>query len=172
MPEKGKITWPMEDFDLACEMWQRGDGGTAIGNMIGRSRRSVIGMMYRHGVKSPNKGGNTGRSRLPRAPKPARPARTCLIGKGPQSLTRKPPSPASIKALPQAPTPLNVTFADLDDGMCRWPVGAGHHHFCGAATGRGRTYCPHHDTAKTASGMATLRATAEAAKAAAAGAQQ
>jgi GcrA cell cycle regulator len=181
---KNSGSWPPETFERAAEMWRAGKSAEYIACAIGKTRNSVIGKMHRKGVRPPSRPCTGGRviARNPPAPPPPiaagsrvrkepRPPRFFLIGKGPEPSRPKPPAPPAA-GLPSEPAPLNVAFADLESGMCKWPSGAGHHRFCGNATGPGGTYCPYHGVAATAKGMAAIKAAAEALKGAAAGARQ
>jgi hypothetical protein len=166
--KKGEISWTDDVFQLAAKMWRAGKSGSEIGAKIGKPRSAVIGMMARKGVKTPTKPRRSGYAttrnpeplRIASEPKLRGPSRYFLIGKGSPSSDRKPPSLPAVIVFPSAPPSLDVTFVDLEDGMCKWPVGAGHRHFCGHATGVGHTYCPHHEQAKTARGMAAIKAAA------------
>jgi len=152
---KNNRSWPDEDFELAAAMWRDGKSGEEIGRKIGKTRNAVIAMMNKKGVQTPTPPRSRGRGTI-RKPEPPRPPHDFRIGSKPQQEVRS--APVALE-LPSAPAPLNVAYADLEDGMCYWPV-AGQKQFCGAATARGRIYCPYHERAKTAKGMAAIKAAA------------
>ena len=174
--KKGEISWPPELFERAAKMWRAGKSGSMIGRVIGKSRSSVIGMMTRNGVQTPTAPKMRGyvTIRKPETPRIAvtspaqigrpvqdRPPRHFLVGKGQRSTVRTAPSLPAVTGLPSVPEPPGVLFDALEDSMCHWPVGDGHKHFCGVATARGRTYCPYHEQAMTASGMRAIKEAAE-----------
>lgn len=60
--------------------------------------------------------------------------------------------PQRFDGIEQKPSPVSkavkrITFLDLEEGMCRWPIGDpndANFHFCGCPQTTGSAYCAHH----------------------------
>jgi GcrA cell cycle regulator len=127
------MQWSDDQFQTLKGLIDQGLSARQIGNELGVSRNAVIGKVHRGGLtffraQGPEKNmprKRQGRTRRYQAPEPNPRAR-------PPSLPA--PAPESF-ADP-------VTFADLREIHCRWPVN--HMIYCGADRLPGSSYCARH----------------------------
>ncbi len=132
----GPTPWTDERIAELQRLWAEGysAGEIAVELRFG-TRSAVLGKLARLGLQ---------RRKPERASKPLRA----------KSIVRRPVFIASKpEPLPPPPPPAEgVTFMQLTERSCRWPLGEGKPEwmyqravfFCGAARGRGFPYCPHH----------------------------
>jgi hypothetical protein len=111
--------WTEEDKKTAFEMYAKGVSCRWIGAHFGRTRNSVIGMMYRSGV-------HTGRSTMEKPPKPPAPPKpTNTISLAP---IRKPSIVTQLLKL-KSPIPEpagegRIAFPAWTNSRCKYVMGA------------------------------------------------
>lgn len=117
-PKPGETDWTPEHVATLREMWAAGKTATDIMLALGiESRGAVSGKIARLGLSRP----------LP-PPSPRR---------GYRSEKHADDAYTSRVTLPEG----RMTFADLTDDVCHFPVGEPPFLFCGEPTARGSTYC-------------------------------
>jgi GcrA cell cycle regulator len=118
-----------------------GKSAKDVADEMGISRNAVLGRAWRLGLNFSGERKPRGKTRQlavngvrrPRVPK--------------VKLAPRVPTPAAVAALetftapPEPQQPVGVTLMDLEEGMCKWPVGD---LFCGCKAMRGKPYCPQH----------------------------
>ena len=139
------MAWTDERVEQLKTLWAEGLSASQIANKMGGvTRNAVIGKVHRLGL--------SGRAT------PAQPKRGRQVSIPVAKIDDK--KVASIqreirKAMPQpsfiAPVVLDTgartTVSTLSKKMCKWPIGdpaAEDFHFCGQATGSGKSYCAYH----------------------------
>lgn len=119
MAGNGRPQWTDEDMATAIEMWRKGASASEIGDVVHRSRNSVLGKLHRKKV-----------ARMPGGPRPARDPTakpTDVRRAAPKKRVFTPPKP---QAVPTSPKPLpgptdGILQVDRADGMCCWPFAPG-----------------------------------------------
>jgi GcrA cell cycle regulator len=166
--------WTDERIARLKQYWEEGCSASQIAELLGEglSRNAVIGKAHRLGLAarpSPLKTGegkaeakadtraNPGTERAAPKPKPkpaapeAQPARAAAPA--PESRANPTPEPAAPAGLaPRAaatprPKGARVTLLDLNDRICKWPIGhpdEADFHFCGKPVSPGFPYCAEH----------------------------
>jgi GcrA cell cycle regulator len=164
------MAWTDERIALLKQYWEEGRSASQIAEVLGEglSRNAVIGKAHRLGLASrpsPLKTGE-GRSAEPKAPraeaKPAprapapRPApepapkpQAAAPQPAPQPAPEPDPMPVALPVAKAAPRPkgARVTLLDLNDRICKWPIGHPDEpdfHFCGKPVNPGFPYCGEH----------------------------
>ena len=111
------MLWTKEEFDVLLEHWGKGKTATQIGNMIGKSKRSVIGKAFRLKLNQQ---------------KPVFRARSFSIK-------------IKVKEIPVIITCESVkSLLTLEKNECRWPIGDPVMGFCGKEKVDGKPYCLGH----------------------------
>jgi GcrA cell cycle regulator len=169
------MAWTDERIALLKQYWEEGRSASQIAELLseGLSRNAVIGKAHRLGLASrpsPLKTGEPkGEPKASRAeprtaaPKPAAP-RLAPAAPAPapaQAEAPQRPAPAPV-AQPAAADPVpaasraattvrpkggRVTLLDLNDRICKWPIGHPDEpdfHFCGKPVNPGFPYCGEH----------------------------
>ena len=134
------MSWTDERIESLRTMWEKGLTASQIADELGGvSRNAVIGKAHRLGLKSrpsPVKAAEKAKPAVkaaPATPKPASP----------------PPAPPR-RMVPAKPSPemaSKTSLLDLNDRICRWPMGhpgEPDFHFCGVAVNPGFPYCVEH----------------------------
>ena len=167
------MAWTDERIALLKQYWEAGRSASQIAELLGEglSRNAVIGKAHRLGLASrpsPLKTGETkAEPKAPRAepkaaaPKPVaprpQPAPPAPASAAPEAAARPapsaPPQPVAIEpasaSVRSAPRPKGgrVTLLDLNDRICKWPIGHPDEpdfHFCGKPVNPGFPYCSEH----------------------------
>lgn len=125
-------TWSREENSKLLAMIAAGRGASEIARELGKSPSAVIGRAKREQVKLPRVSLHDGRG-----------------GRGMQALLRRPPPAGGDSVVDNATDGdvARVSFAELNDSSCRWPVGepgSVGFGFCGARKVPGRSYCEAH----------------------------
>jgi GcrA cell cycle regulator len=141
--------WPEEDNDVLKELLNRGWSASQIGRYFGRSRNSVIGRIFRLGLRDDYAKVET-KSHW-RKPAGVRRARGSSL---PQELpAREERVESALDAqllplvLPEIPQDKIEAFLFLDPTHCRWPIGApedADFRFCCRRRERLSPYCDYH----------------------------
>lgn len=131
--------WAQEDDDRLTSMAASGASGADIAKALQRSRNAVLGRGWRLGISFSGErkpGGKTRQLAVNGVRKP-RVAKRQLF---PRVVYTE---PVSVQAVPPAndSTAPPVTLYDLEEGMCKWPVGT---MFCGCKAMPRKPYCPQH----------------------------
>jgi GcrA cell cycle regulator len=137
------MAWTDEQREAAIRLWRACKSAAFIADELGPSitRNAVVGMMHRLGIRSPKHNphspvGDRGFSHSARTPRQYQ--RKRRTG---ESLRRVVAPPAPIQTRP-------VSLLEAGAGDCRWPLHDcetfEEFKFCGAATGRGSSYCAGH----------------------------
>ena len=142
--------WNDERVELLKTLWADGLSASQIASKIGSfTRNAVIGKVHRLGLagRATTSRVRTARPRTTAGLFPARPARP--TGSRSRQPARVIPRVIRLRALPDlGPAPDGVIgIAELQDDMCRWPVGDPMEqgfHFCGRHKSAGVPYCEHH----------------------------
>jgi GcrA cell cycle regulator len=127
------ITWITERVDRFKQLWNLGLSASDIAAELGHgiTRNAVLGKAHRMGLSSHKP------MIKPRKEKPLRIRLSTTTAR--QS---KPPTPIADPVV--VPTCTPVTFAELADHHCRYPIGDGPILFCGAHKMEGFSYCGFH----------------------------
>ena len=150
------MSWTDERIEKLTKMWEGGSTASQIAEVLGGvSRNAVIGKAHRLGLKarpSPVKANEKAESPAPAA-KPVKPAAEPVQRAAPAPHGRSSPSrtPAPPRRLvPAKPSPEiagKTSLLDLNDRICRWPMGhpgEPDFHFCGEKVNPGFPYCVEH----------------------------
>lgn len=132
----GEKSWTEEDTALAVKLWTSGHSAAVISAELysRHSRNSVLGKMHRMKVLRP------GYMPRPRDKKVRTEARYTPKRK---AAFREPPVVEDIHARQaEAPPAEAVTLLELEECMCRWPVGNAR--YCGRVVPRRVAYCEEH----------------------------
>ncbi|MBZ0230036.1 MAG: GcrA cell cycle regulator [Bauldia sp.] len=150
------MSWTDERVELLKKLWIDGLSASQIAAQLGGvTRNAVIGKVHRLNLSGRAKPASTtprprkaGRAASP-PPRPS--ARTYVAGNTALKIhahpaPRRVPSPVPIEDL-VVPISLNVSLMDLNDSMCKWPIGdptAENFCFCGHRNFNGLPYCEYH----------------------------
>ena len=162
------MAWTDERIALLKQYWEEGRSASQIAELLGEglSRNAVIGKAHRLGLASrpsPLKTGEAKAEPKPQrsepkaaAPKPApRPAPAAPVTPV-EAQPRPAPAPVAQPMVEQVPTASKpasrpqggrVTLLDLNDRICKWPIGHPDEpdfHFCGKPVNPGFPYCSEH----------------------------
>src|ERR1044072_8107279 len=154
------MPWTEERVELLKKLWSEGLSASAIAAELGGvTRNAVIGKVHRLGLS----GGAEAPSHQPqprvkptRTPSPPMRSPAAFV-RGNVALASDllPASVLAPQALPE-PRPIEdvviplsqrVTIMELNEQMCRWPLGdpgREDFRFCGTRVGPGGPYCTHH----------------------------
>jgi GcrA cell cycle regulator len=122
------MKWSDDRIEALKGLVDQGFTARQIGDDLGVSRNAVIGKVRRSGFSFFNKQGQV--KEKPR-------------GRTRRYQTAAPPSrPPGLTALPAESVASPVTFTDLTEVHCRWPVN--HMLYCGADRLAGSPYCARH----------------------------
>lgn len=159
--------WTEDRIALLTQYWQEGRSASQIAEALGEglTRNAVIGKAHRLGLAqrpSPVKAAEgKARAAKPAAKAPAPPVAEAApapavsppapVAAAPAPVARTESRPASAPA-PRKPErkgarPARVTLLDLNDRICKWPIGHPDEpdfHFCGKPVNPGFPYCPDH----------------------------
>ncbi len=167
------MAWTDERIALLKQYWEEGRSASQIAELLGESlsRNAVIGKAHRLGLASRPSPLKTGEAKAePKAPRaepkaaspkpaPARPAPAAPVAAPAQAQAPERPAPVSAAepvamepasvAARTAPRPKGgrVTLLDLNDRICKWPIGHPDEpdfHFCGKPVNPGFPYCGEH----------------------------
>ena len=169
------MSWTDERIETLTKMWEGGSTASQIAEeLTGVSRNAVIGKAHRLGlkarpspVKANDKADGPAPAAAPRpvraaepAPRAAAPARPQprIVSVGPGGFLRQgpgdqqapiPPAPPRrlVPAKPSAEIAGKTTLLELNDRICRWPMGhpgEADFHFCGEKVNPGFPYCVDH----------------------------
>lgn len=134
--------WAEEDIVKAARMWRDGRSASEIGNELGVSRLTILGLAYRHRERFPmrNKAGH--KATRNSKPMPTMVTRS-FVAEAPDFGPEEPQIPATeydLLRLPHA-----KTLVDLEACECRWALNAGGPFmFCAETTEARSSYCANH----------------------------
>jgi GcrA cell cycle regulator len=161
------MSWTDERIATLTKMWESGATASQIADELGGvSRNAVIGKAHRLGLKArpspvkPNEEKETAKAPDPlpvakakpklKVPPPAPKAAPSAVAK-PTGDQQAPIPPAPPRRLvPARPSPEiadKTSLLDLNDRVCRWPMGhpgEPDFHFCGEKVNPGFPYCVEH----------------------------
>lgn len=150
--------WAEAEVSSAKTLWEAGMSASQIAARLGtgKSRNAILGKLHRLGVirnlARPDNSHLDPKERT-RKPRPMRQAPSMPSLKKPAAPVRA----LVIVAPPPAETKDGrITVANLEPGMCKWPIGDPQHDdfcFCGNGQVDGKPYCEFH--AKLARGVST-----------------
>lgn len=143
----GTLGWTAEDDAKLKQLATEGASAGEIGERMGRSRNSICGRAWRLGVTLRGAKKPGGKTRL-RKDRPNRQyvqkvKLTPRVQPAPQVAAPQPlPLAEALPVATLAPLPASaVSWDNLQDGCCKWPVGS---MFCGAVAMPRKPYCPQH----------------------------
>ncbi|WP_448586820.1 GcrA family cell cycle regulator [Thermaurantiacus sp.] len=169
------MAWTEERIALLKRYWLEGRSAAQIAEALGEglTRNAVIGKAHRLGLANRPQAGKGEVAQAPQ-PQPDAPAEAHRARKGePPADAVAPPEPAPAPAAdaatevapPAGPEPTavppakkparaapkvtRVTLLDLNDRICKWPIGHPNEpdfHFCGKPVAPGFPYCSDHCT--------------------------
>ncbi|QMW23540.1 GcrA family cell cycle regulator [Sandaracinobacteroides saxicola] len=137
------MAWTDERIAQLKKLWEEGKSASQIAEILaeGISRNAIIGKAHRLGLASrpsPLKVAEAAPAPAPAAavaaPAEPRPAPAVVAA----------PKPKPAKPAPKA---ARVTLLDLNDRICKWPIGhpdEADFHFCGKPVNPGFPYCGEH----------------------------
>jgi hypothetical protein len=151
--------WTDDDIKKITDMLIAGYSYREISFEIfgtGEKRNAIAGVVHRNKLTHLNDNSYNSRKRKPKASKPKPPKKINVGWHEAQRVSAMKKSPPVAPELLDSATdmltnvvldaekyPRAVSFADIRDGLCRWPVQDHPPMFCGEASGR-RPYCPVH----------------------------
>ena len=137
--------WTNENKKVARDLWMKGHSALYIGNRMGKTRRSIIGLMNRLGLLRVNRPANP--LGVPRKPLAVILGHKRSDGK-PATVKDVPMPEPSVAAKTSYRTGGKITLMQLRSNSCRWPLGDPQKHsefgYCGAATDGIAAYCTIH----------------------------
>lgn len=131
------MAWSQEQIDTLKKLRSEGLSPGRIGDRMGRTRNAVIGKLHRLGMCERARPA-VKMAKLPRRPEPKKPFILRPLAK-----QAKPLPPLPLPAQPVSDV-ARVAFMDLENHMCRWPVGDPVQGFCGCDKVPGLSYCAGH----------------------------
>jgi GcrA cell cycle regulator len=158
------MAWTDERIELLKTYWSEGRSASQIAELLGEglTRNAVIGKAHRLGLASrpsPVKAAprSTDARPEPQAERPSAPAEPTVVAQAEAGGAAEPapapsvaPGPAPRAARPRSRAtgkPARVTLLDLNDRICKWPIGhpdEADFHFCGKPVVPGFPYCAEH----------------------------
>lgn len=149
------MSWTDERVELLKKLWIDGLSASQIAAQLGGvTRNAVIGKVHRLNLSGRAKPASTAprprkAGRVVGAPRPS--ARAFVAGNTALKIhappaPRRVPNPVPIEDL-VVPISLNVSLMELNDSMCKWPIGdptAENFCFCGHRNFNGLPYCEYH----------------------------
>jgi GcrA cell cycle regulator len=133
--------WTDEQIELLKQLWALGLPASEIGSRLGGfTRNAVLGKVHRLGLDL-RKPPPLHSHRRPRQKRKD----TVLVFKRPIEPETAPAKPVAMPS--SKPNMRRLQVWQLEERMCRWPVGDPRRHgffFCGADAREGEIYCPHH----------------------------
>jgi GcrA cell cycle regulator len=148
------MNWTEERVELLKKLWGEGLSASQIANQLGGvTRNAVIGKVHRLSLSGRAKPvSSTPRPRKVRSLSPHRSAPRHYVS-GNNALAphtnpspRRLPAPVPIENV-VVPIPMNVPLLDLNDQMCKWPIGEPSSDgflFCGHTNWNSLPYCEYH----------------------------
>jgi GcrA cell cycle regulator len=151
------MAWTEDRIAVLKAGWESGMTASQIAEKLGEgvTRNAVIGKAHRLGLESrpsPVKGGDDAAAVAPVA-KVAAPAAAPPPAKGAVPAPAEAAAPAPVVAKPVAKPvrrtgkAAKVTLLDLNERICKWPIGhpgEPDFHFCGKPVQTGFPYCSEH----------------------------
>jgi GcrA cell cycle regulator len=147
------MLWTNETIEHLMQLWLDGKSASQIAAELGGgvTRNAVIGKFHRLGltgrVKSKASAAPRARQRQARGPRIAnRPRERGFRGGAALALAIDPAIETERDGV-VVPMALRVTIVELNEGMCRWPLGdppALEFRYCGLGTDGETPYCAHH----------------------------
>jgi GcrA cell cycle regulator len=134
--------WTPQRLETLHTLWTEGHTASQIGNVLGVSRNSVIGVVFRRGWQRrlDPQSNSTGRVDRVRHKRKARRVTAPRLNPAPK--IKLPADLAAARAIPMS----DVLLCDAAPSMCKFMAGDPAHdpRVCGRATMRGRVYCADH----------------------------
>jgi GcrA cell cycle regulator len=162
-----RILWDNEQKKVVRDYWMAGYSALWIGNKLGKTRRSIMGLVWRMGLMrvdrpdNPSPGIKHGEKRAVAGRKPIR----AILGQKrsdgkPLTLTSVPMPEPSVAAKHSYRDGGKIDLMALRANSCRWPLGdpqkAGFG-YCGAATDGVCPYCVIHSKVAFFNGRSPAR---------------
>jgi GcrA cell cycle regulator len=149
-----RMSWTDERVELLKKLWADGLSASQIaGQLGGVTRNAVIGKVHRLSLSGRVKpASSTPRPRKPRPSAPHRPSARTFIAGNTALKAHALPAPRRLPAAIPAedvvvPISLNRSLMDLNDSMCKWPIGdpgVDGFGFCGHKNFNSLPYCEYH----------------------------
>ncbi len=149
------MAWTEERIAVLKAGWEGGMTASQIAEQLGEgvTRNAVIGKAHRLGLEarpSPVKAGDdVALVQTAAAPSPA--SATAAAGPSPSAVAPSPAAtpvaPKVVKPARRSGKPARVTLLDLNEKICKWPIGHpgdADFHFCGKPVQAGFPYCSEH----------------------------
>jgi hypothetical protein len=139
------MAWTHEQREAAIRLWRECKSAAYIADELGPAitRNAVVGLMHRLGLRSPKHN--------PHSPVGDRGLSHAGVRTARQYQRKRRPSQSSRRVVAAPPAPIQmkpVSLLDAGVGDCRWPLNDSQafeeFRFCGAAAGRGSSYCAGH----------------------------
>ncbi|WP_353217065.1 GcrA family cell cycle regulator [Sandarakinorhabdus sp.] len=152
------MAWTDERIAKLKHGWESGMTATQIAEMLGENvtRNAVIGKAHRLGLESrPSPVKSAAVDAVPMAARPAQPITdlvpsATVAAQQPVAVAAAPaaaaPQPRAA-AKPKTGKPARTTLLDLNEKVCKWPIGHPNEadfHFCGKPTQPNFPYCNEH----------------------------
>lgn len=145
-------SWTEEDDGELRRLLADGQSASMIGAAVGRSRNSVISRVHRLGLASGRVSVITAWSERKRGPNKRRmehSAKTPVLAAPPPKIEAAPPAAVAseVPVTPPAPSRKLVSFWQLTDRKCKWPLGTPGEPgfgFCGRPRWESSPYCGEH----------------------------
>ena len=161
------MSWTDEKVELLRQLWLDGRSASQISAALGHglTRNAVIGKVHRLGLAGRAKASSPASpgSGTPRAAPPRRMAPRAASGSGGGGSgghvvhgntvmalmhdTVAEAQPSRVKEDVVVPMSLRVTIVELNEAMCRWPLGdptSGEFRYCGSPAPGAAPYCTYH----------------------------
>lgn len=160
--------WTPEREQQLRDMWDKqGLPASQICAILGVSRSAICAKVAR--LRLSKRRGSTPRPKFVERKSPHKASAYHPRAKAEKPMTIKPkllavPLPGDTRRLhgeawQPLPGTTPVPLAELETGMCKWPVTEGSPFlFCGAATAEGKPYCAHHHALAVGDGTAAEQA--------------